>query len=210
MRPSELIDGAARARLEAAVGEAERSTGGEIVVAVVRACDEYASEGWWLGVSLAALVFLGLGLFAPPLPWFAYLAAQAAALLAGRALARVDGVLRLLLPPERVERELAERAARCFAEQGLTRTRGRTGILIFAALLERRVLVLADEGIDRVLGPDESWQQVVDLAVEGLRRGAGVEGLEAAVRRCGAILARHLPAHAPNPEELPNAVVLED
>lgn len=210
MRPGELIDAAARARLEAVVGETERATGGEIVVAVVRACDGYASVGWWLGVSLAALVFLALGLFAPPLPWFAYLAAQAAALLAGRALARVPGVLRQLLPPERVERALAERAARCFSEQGLTRTRGRTGILILAALLERRVVVLADEGIDRALDPDESWQEVVDLAVDGLRRGAGASGLEAAVRRCGAILARHLPAISPNPDELPNAVVLED
>jgi putative membrane protein len=125
-------------------------------------------------------------------------------------LARIDGVLRRLLPPERVERALADRATRCFAEQGLTRTRGRTGILIFATLLERRVLVLADEGIDRVLDPDESWKEVVDLAVDGLRRGAGAEGLEAAVRRCGAILARHLPAPAENPDELPNAVVLED
>jgi len=210
VRPSDLIDGEARARLEAAVREAERSTGGEIVVAVVRACDAYASTGWWLGASLAALAFLALGLFAPPLPWIAYLAAQATALGAGLALARVDGVRRLCLRPEAVDPRVEERALRCFAEQGLTRTRGRTGILIFAALLERRVVVLADEGIDRVRGPDESWQAVVDLAVDGIRRGAAAQGLEAAVRRCGAILARHLPPPAPNPDELPNALVLED
>jgi putative membrane protein len=210
VRPSELIDGDARARLEAAVAEAERATGGEIVVAVVRACDEYAGAAWGLGAALAALAFLALGLFAPPLPWIAYLAAQAAALGAGHALARIDGLLRLLLPAERVEREVAERAARCFAEQGLTRTRGRTGILLFVTVLERRVVVLADEGIDRALDPGESWQAVVDLAVGGLRRGAAAQGLEAAVRRCGEILARHLPPPAPNPDELPNRVVVEE
>jgi putative membrane protein len=210
VRPAELLDAEARRRLEAAVREAERATGGEIVVAVVRACDEYASAAWGLGASLAALAFLALGLFAPPLPWVAYLAAQAAALVAGHALARLDGVRRLLLPAERVEREVAERAARCFAEQGLTRTRGRSGILIFVTILERRVVVLADAGVDRALAPGESWEDVVALAVDGLRRGAAGPGLEAAVHRCGEVLARRLPAVAPNPDELPNAVVLEE
>jgi putative membrane protein len=211
MRATELIDPAARLHLEAVVTEAERRTGGEIVVAVVRACDEYGSAGWRLGVALAALVFLGLGLFVPPLPWALYLGAQALALAAGHLLARSDVVRRWMVSPGLIERRVAERARRCFAEQGLTRTRGRTGILIFVALFERRVVVLGDEGIDRVLDPTESWQQVVDLAVAGLRSDRAVEGLEAAVRRCGEILAHHLPAEAGDVDELPNAlVVLED
>ncbi|HTY19055.1 MAG TPA: hypothetical protein VMH82_15100 [Myxococcota bacterium] len=211
MRVFELIDPAARQHLEAVVAEQERRTGGEIVIAVVGACDEYGSAGWRLGTALAAFAFLGLGVLAPPLPWTAYLGAQAVALLLGHALARVEGVRRHLLPAALAERRVFERARRCFAEQGLTRTRGRTGILILAALLERRVVVLADEGIHRALGPDESWQEVVDLAVDGMRHGRPVPGLEAAVRRCGEILAAHLPAPPVNPDELPNAVVvLED
>jgi putative membrane protein len=211
MRPSQLVDAEARRRLEAAVVEAERATGGELVVAVVHACDEYGSAGWWAGCALAALAFLGLGIFVPALPWSVYLAAQAAALGAGHALARLDPVRRRLLSPGLVERRVAERARRCFAEAGLTRTRGRTGVLIFVTLLERRVVVLADEGIHRVLSPDESWQQVVDPAVDGLRRGRAIEGIEAAVRRCGEILAHHLPALQPDPDELPNPpLLLED
>lgn len=211
MRVHELIDPAARQHLEAVVAEAERATGGEIVVAVVRACDEYGALGWRLGVALAALVFLGLGWFVDPLPWSAYLGAQAAALLAGHGIGRIEAVRRALLPAALVEQRVAQRASRCFAEQGLARTRGRTGILLFVALLEHRVVVLADVGIDRVLDPDESWRQVVDLAVDGLRAGRAVEGLEAAVRRCGEILARHLPAGPANPDEIPNRLVfLED
>jgi putative membrane protein len=211
MRASELLGADARARLERAVIAAERRTEGEIVVAVVSACDEYGSAGWRLGVALAALAYLALGLFAPPLPWTAYLAAQATAIALGHGLARRPALRRRLLPRRLAERRVSERARLCFAEQGLAATRGRTGILILAAVLERRVVVLADEGIDRALDPDESWQQVVDLAVEGLRRGRAAEGLEAAVRRCGEMLARHVPAGERPLDELRNdPVVIED
>jgi putative membrane protein len=210
MRPTRLVDPAARQRLETTLFEVERHTRGEVVVVVVRACDEYGSAGWRLGVMLAALAFVALVVFAPPdTPWH-LLAAQALALAAGHALARIDAIRRSLLPQPLVETRVAERARRAFAENGLAATRERTGILLFVALLERRVVVLADEGIHRALDPDERWQQVVDLAVAGLREGRAVDGLEAAVARCGEILARHVPAAEHDVDELPNRVVLED
>lgn len=213
MRPGKLLDPAARLCLESAVVEAERHTAGEIVVVVTHACDEYGSAGWRFGVSLAALVFAGLLAFAPPLAGWIYLAAQAAALAAAHALARIDAVRRLLLSQPLVQMRVAERARHAFAANGLARTQQRTGILLFVALLERRVVVLADEGIHGKLAPNESWQDVVDLAVDGLRTGRGadaVHGLEAAIRCCGEILARHVPAPDRNPDELPNRIVLED
>jgi putative membrane protein len=212
MRPSQLLDPADRQRIEAAVIEAERATSGEIVVAVVHASDEYGSAGWRLGVALAVLAFLGLVHFRPDLPLLAYLAAQGAALLVGHTLARLDPIRRLLLSDALAELRVRQRAVRAFAENGLSRTRGHTGILLLASLLERRVVVLADEGIHRALDPGESWQEVVDLALAGLRAGRPAEGLLAAVGRCGEILARHLPMEPPrNLDELPNPpLVLED
>ncbi|RIK99520.1 MAG: hypothetical protein DCC71_20280 [Proteobacteria bacterium] len=210
MRATALFDPAARLRLETAIAQAERATSGEIVLVVVRACDEYGSAGWRFAVLLAAAAFAALAAFAPPLDIWLYLAAQAAALGVGHALARIEALRRALLPEPLVEQRVAERARRAFTEHGLARTQGRTGILLLVALLEHRVVVLADEGIHRALDPDESWQEVVDLAVAGLRSGRAVEGIEAAVRRCGAILARHVGASAANADELPNRVVLED
>lgn len=211
MRASQWLDLDARCRLVDAVREAERTTRGEIVIAVVRACDEYGSAGWRLGVALALLAYAGLHAFAAPLPWWAYLLAQAIALAAGHWLARLDAVRRALLPHALVEQRVHERAERAFLENGLTRTHGRTGVLIFVALLERRVVVLGDSGIHAALAPDESWEHVVELARAGLREGRALDGLLAAVTRCGELLGRHAPAHgARNPDELPNAVVLED
>ena len=210
MKPSKLFDPAARQRLEAAVFEAERGTAGEIVVVVARACDEYGGAPWRFGVLLAAITFAGLIAFAPPQSGWIYLAAQAVALLVAHALARIDALQRVLLPEPLVQESVAERARYAFAANGLTRTQNRTGILIFVALLEHRVVVLADEGIHRTLDPNESWQEVVDLAVAGLRDGRATDGLDAAIRRCGEILARHVPAQGRNPDELPNRIVLED
>lgn len=210
MRPSELIDPADRLRIESAVIDAERSTAGEIVVAVVHECDEYGSAGWRFGVTLAALVYLLLASSASGLPLWAYLAAQGVALAVGHLLGRRDGLRRRFISETLMETRVAERAQRAFAENGLQRTARRTGILIFVALLERRVVVLADEGIDMVLDPGEAWGDVVELALQGLRTGRAADGLIAAVQRCGKILAHHLPAPERNVDELPNAVVMED
>lgn len=210
MRAHEVVDPAARQRFEATITEAERHSAGEIVLVVTRACDEYGSAGWRFAVLLAGLVFAGLAAFAPPLEIWMYLAAQALALGAGHALARIDAVRRRLLPEALVEVSVADRARRAFAEHGLTRTQGQTGILVFVALLEHRVVVLADEGIHRHVGTNDVWQEVVDLAVAGLREGRAVDGLDAALRRCGELLRRHVPAPDHNPNELPDRVVLED
>ena len=210
-RPERLLDVDARAHLVEAVRSAERRTPGEIVLMVVRACDEYGSAGWRLGVALAVAAFCGLHAFAQPLPWWFYLLAQLAGLLLGHGLARLDPLRRGLLGPRLAEERVHERARRAFLENGLTRTHGRTGILIFVALLERRVVVLADEGIHSALDPNERWEQVVALAVEGLRRGQALQGLEAAIHRCGEILVHHFPVSPErNTDELPNAVVIED
>jgi putative membrane protein len=212
MRATDLIDPAARQHLETVVLEAERHTTGEIVVAVVNSCDEYETTGWWLGIAAATAALVGTLSFAQDPPWWALLAAQLVALGAARAVTRLPAVRRRLISDELADARAQQRARQCFREQGLTRTRGRTGILIFVALLERRVVVLADKGIDGALDLDESWAQVVDLVRDDLRAGRGVAGLAAAVRRCGEILARHAPiaGDARDIDELPNAVVVED
>lgn len=210
MKPTELVPADARLRIETAIAEAERSTAGEIVVDVVAACGEYAHVPWRLGVLLAAAVLLGLPLHPSGVPLSVIFAAQLAALGIGLAVGRLPAVRHHLVSDAVQEARVAERARRTFAERGLRRTAARTGILVFVALLERRVVVLADEGIHRELGPDERWEDVVELVLVGLREGRAADGIEAAVRRCGEILAAHVPPARQDFDELRNTVVLED
>jgi len=210
MKPSEILDPAARDRIVAAVRSAEADTSGEIVVVVVRECDEYGAAGWLCGVTLAALVLLALSLLLPPLPGAAYLAAQALAVAAGHAIARLSAVRRLFVAEATMEARAERRAAAAFAERGLRHTRNRTGILILVALFEHRVIVLGDSGIDEAMGPGESWEEIVELALSGIERGDPVAGIVAAVERCGEILSHPLPAGPDNPDEIHEALVIED
>jgi putative membrane protein len=208
--PSVLLDPADRLRIEGAVLEAERSTAGEIVVALVGSCAEYGSAGWRLGAALALLCFLGVWIFAPEVGLGILLGAQVGGLVLGHLLARIQVVRRSLVSDRFMQACAERRAWSAFAENGLARTAERTGILIFVALFERRVIVLGDEGVDRVLDPDESWEEVVDLILAGVREKRPAEGILAAVRRCGEILQTHLPAAPKALNQLPTALILED
>jgi putative membrane protein len=100
-----------------------------------------------------------------------------------------------------------ERAVRAFYEKGLYRTIGETGILIFISLLEHKVWILGDKGINNRIDPDRWKSMAADLA-RGLREGKGCEALCTAVSRCGEELARHVPRHADDLNELDDELIL--
>jgi putative membrane protein len=83
-------------------------------------------------------------------------------------------------------------------------------VLLFVALLEHRVIVLGDTGVDTLLDPDESWSDVVATVLSRVGGGELCDGLVRGVQKIGDILARHLPAPPRNVDELPTALVIEE
>lgn len=185
-----------RAEIQAAVAEAETRSAGEIVPYAVSACDDY-QEARWRGATLAALLaslgaalvhtlggfwggLLDLWIAVPPLAGAAvgYLVTQACPWLR-----------RLLAGAELLERRVAQRAAAAFLEAEVFATRDRTGILIFVALFERRVVVLGDAGINARVQQHE-WDRIVADIVAGIRAGTPGKALADGIRACGALLQR--------------------
>jgi putative membrane protein len=200
----DLLTEAERARIDAAVEEAERETSGEIVPVVVRASDDYPGARWRLAVVFTFLV-AGVGLAAGvELLWL--LVAQLPALLLGHALAALPPILRLALSAREVEEEVRQRALQAFMELGLQNTRDRTGVLVFVSLLEHRIEVVADRGIDEH-APKEFWVGVVARLGVRLKHGELTEGVTEAVQSCGRLLAAHFPRRAGDTDELPSRVV---
>lgn len=191
-------------RVEEAIRRAESKTSGEIVPMVVDQSDLYLHVDFLGALIVQFVCFLAAVWLLPPCDYLLLLAVQVAGLVVGFLTFRhVAPLKRICLSPKVAEEEVFERALRAFQELDLSRTAGRTGILILVSLLERRVQVLADSGINARVKPG-TWNAVVDMVLAGIRRGDLCQGLCEAIDQCGEILAGEFPIRADDVDELPD------
>jgi putative membrane protein len=100
------------------------------------------------------------------------------------------------------------RSFAAFTAHGLHHTREHTGILILISLLEHRVEVLADKGINEKVSPG-TWDEIVQIVTIGLKSGNACDAFCKAIERCGEILAQHFPRPADDRDELGNKLLTE-
>lgn len=197
-----------RRAVQEAIAEAERGTAGEIYAVVVERSDPHPAGVW-----LAALSFVLVGstLLIAWLPWAHpvwVLAAQILLGLAGFVLARkLPDLARSFVPEDRATRVAHEQAFQEFFANGIHKTQGATGVLLFVSLFERRVIVFADEGIDAKVDA-RFWEGVDDAVLDGIRRGSMRDGLVEGVRRVGELLAARFPRLEGDRNEIPDRIVV--
>ncbi len=183
-------------RIAAAIDEAESKTSGEIVPYVVDKSDAY-EDAIWRAALLFALVTLSGFVIAYQFTeaWLPDLKviALAVTLAAGLGLLLVNFIpvlKRLFAGNNMLDLRVYQRAAEAFIEEEVFGTRDRTGILIFLSLLERRVIVIGDNGINTKVEQSE-WNEVVQRVVAGMRSGKTADGLIDAIKHCGLLLQQH-------------------
>lgn len=188
------IDTQEAERVRAEVVAAERRTSGEIVPVLLSAADDY-EVAYWKAATLGALLaeLVALLWFERETVWLrtvagAVLPGLAGGLVSALAVLFVPALRPLLAGREKVERRIAQRAREAFLAYELFRTTRRTGVLICVFELERRVVVLADEGIHRV-APAGTWEELAATTARAMRESGSGPALLAAVRRSGEILA---------------------
>ena len=195
-------------RLENAIREVEDLTTGELVVVIAQQASSYRSIPF-----LWAL--LGALLVPWPLIWLTTLGASRIFMLQLVVGLVLSAFLswpnrRYALVPRFIKHARAhEAAAREFLSRGLTRTREKTGVLIYLALAERHAEILADTGIADRVDPG-IWTSIIASLTDAIRDERMMGGLEEAIRRVGAILAEHAPPRLDDVDELPNKVILLD
>jgi putative membrane protein len=188
-----LLSAAEEEAVRAAVADAERVTGAEIVTWVVETCDPHP-EAAWKGAAAGALVTVvvawathfSTGGWGGMLAW-AVVPALAGALL-GFLLGSVPAAKRWLVDDDLLDRRVRTTAEAAFLRGEVFATRERTGVLLFVALAEHRVVVLGDTGINAKVDPAE-WQAIADEVVGAIRRGDTAGGLCRGVAACGRLLA---------------------
>jgi putative membrane protein len=201
-----MISNEERERLAHAIRDAEARTAGEIVVVVAGEASGYRTVPilWALLAALATPW---------PLIWITTLGPSRIFMIQ-LAVALIVSVLlsvprrRYALVPGFIKRARAHEAAmREFMARGLTRTRERTGVLIYVAAAEHYAEILADTGIADRVDP-EIWREAIADLIEAIKAGRAGEGLLATVNRAAGILAEHAPPRDDDTDELPNRVIV--
>ena len=218
-------------RIAGAIAAAEARTSGEIFCVLARRVSSYrdVSLGWAAAAALILpLGLVPLGFEAAWIPGFAdsweaahlaarevstgqalgaYAVTQAVVFLTVYLITRIPVVTRWITPRAMRRARTRNAALQQFLAHGLHVTEGRTGVLIFAALADHQVEIVADEGIyDKV---DHSvWGDAAEALARGLKRDDAAAGFEAAVSLCGEVLAGHFPPRPANPNEVADRLVV--
>ncbi|MCY1046410.1 hypothetical protein OV208_34215 [Corallococcus sp. bb12-1] len=199
-----FLEDAARTQAAEAVAAIETQTSAEVVVAVRSASGHYAHTDARVGAGLAFVVLMVL-LFVPQEIHLAvFPPVVLLAFFAGTLASRGLPPLRRALTSRKLQEEAVRTTARAaFTELGVSRTSRRTGILVFVSLLERRVEVVADYGVDSAaLGTE--WQEALAALSAALVASPSPEPFFQALRRVQAPLARVLPRMEDDVNELPD------
>jgi putative membrane protein len=192
-----------RQQITDAITETERRTSGELVAVIAPTADDYPYVPLLWPAVVALLLPAILLTVAPGMAVWTLYFAQATAFFVLALLLHLLPVRMALVPASLKRRRASQLAREQFFEQGLHLTRARTGVLIFVAVAEHYVEIIADEGINALVPPG-TWDKAVADFVEQVRAGRVAEGFLAVVEVVGARLAEHFPRADNDRDELPD------
>jgi putative membrane protein len=219
------LSDADRQKISAAIAAAEGNSAGEIVAVATPISDAYHDVAlhWalvplfavlaWAAWRPTALVWWYDFLFGgwspdPTLSQLLTLLMFFAALKFTVALLILKWMpLRLFLTPASTKhRRVRRRAIAIFKAAAERRTTGRTGILIYLSMAERRAEIIGDEAITSVTTP-ETWGEAMAALLVEVREGRVGDGICAAIGDVGAVLAEHFPRSADDSNEIPDKLI---
>jgi putative membrane protein len=222
-RASQLFTAEERARIEAAVREAELKTSAEIVPVVATASGRYDRAedlvGLWCGILLMGLTwwfFPRAEAEAMWTPWWlalelpALIAAMLIGFVVGAVIAsRVQGLRYLFTPKSEMEAEVLGRARQAFYDQRVHRTAGGTGLLIFVSLYERTAAIVADDVVVEKLG-QTALDALCGQLTSAMKSGHAADAFVTTITDTGERLGAVLPRDPRDVNELPNTLCIID
>ncbi|MEN0057913.1 MAG: TPM domain-containing protein [Bdellovibrio sp.] len=200
-------------KIEQTIAAVEEATSGEIVPVIVRRSSAVGH------VPLALTLLILLLLIIAELPWSDWLWVTPWVWLwpvllvmiyyAAHVLGRLKWVQKIFIPePDEVE-QVHQRAELEFYRNKIHRTSHGTGVLIFVSVMEKKAVILADQGIAEKL-PKETWDGVLTLLGRALHDGHWSEGFIKAIEACGEHLKTHFPIVGASENQLKNHLIVKD
>jgi putative membrane protein len=202
-----------RARVNAAVGKAEKLTAGEIVVMFISASYHYPMANVIGATTFAIPLAL---IFTPVIGGWLWIGNQNMWLFLGlftvifilfhEIIKRTLWLKRYFISRKEIGAEVKEAAVTHFFNHGLYRTRDKTGVLVLISVFERRVWVLADQGINAKV-PEGHWESIVKMITDGIKQKRATDAICAAVEKIGDLLKVHFPIKPDDIDELENVII---
>lgn len=199
--------------ISALVQQMEQQTSGEIVPMVVSASHSYPTA---IIVGATVLAFPLSLLLMPVVSGLFWLGSQNVWLFITLFITlygifyglvyRFSWLKRLFLSRSQIEAEVQEAAITSFFTEKLYKTKDANGILIFISILERKVWVLADAGINARIDL-EQWQSIIDLITQGIKEKRQGEAICNAIVQIGNTLKTHFPVQENDINELHNIII---
>ncbi len=225
MRASTLLSDADRARIDEAIRLAESETSGEIVPVVAGRSGRYERAAAFAGVAVAVIglwvawVLMqtvvqptdrwDIGPY-PALGLLPIVGIVVGGFFVGRfVMQRVGWLLRAFSSHREMLGEVVDAAEDAFFACHAHRTEDATGVVLYASLLERLVVVRGDTAIAEKL-TDADWSAIRDALAKGLRDGRPADAFVDAIERTGQLLAKHFPANADDTNELHDRIHVID
>ena len=171
--------------LERLLREAESRVKAQIVLSVIRRCDNYPEIPWKafaMAASLSGLIVLIINIIFPGWITDAIILISITAILAVGALFAVltvliPGFARLFLNRHRAESETRQYAESLFFEHELFATGERSAILLMVSMFERQVILLPDKGTGKRMTL-EAMNEIIAPMYHPLRRGEVGKAME--------------------------------
>jgi putative membrane protein len=199
-----FLDARAKARAVTAVKAFEAQTSAEIVIAVKKHARTYPEVHLTIG-GIFAFVMLLVLLFFPLDFSTAFMPIDTLVGFGiGYGLSRMLPPLQLLALGTDKRRSAVEQAAKAaFVDLGVSKTTGRTGLLVYVSLFERMVAIVTDAGITpEAKKATEAARATLEAMVARVDIGAFAETLES----LGAAYATSMPRSADDVNELPDDI----
>jgi putative membrane protein len=189
--------------------EVESRTIGEVAVMVVESSDPYIDSEVIGGISLGSFIALLIAAFFFHASLWFYIPLSFLFFFPSKYLFQKVPVMKTaFIGLKRKELTVMQRAIRAFYEKGLYKTKKNTGVLFFLSLLERKVWVLADSGINEKID-QATLNRFANIVSQGIKDGNAYEALCTAIKEAGTLLEKHFPITPGDIDELPDEVMTE-
>jgi len=98
-----------------------------------------------------------------------------------------------------------KRAEEVFNFLHMNNTKNSNGVLIYVAVEDHTLVILGDEGIDKVV-PNDFWESTKDIIIFHFKNRNVKQGLIEGIAKAGMQLKKYFPYNTEDVDELPNTI----